>query len=291
MAQAEEQCFTPIPLSACTSRESEMRADKKDPVALRIEGTIRITKTAALPHADTSTELHVRACMQRRALAMQLASVATFSVLDSWITKLFAHMMKPTLTNMKPPSLHQLLDADKTLWMLVAQNTRGEMLTAGPVLPIDHAIKTRQDCPDVSFCLLPQRGGSSKRRLSPDSDSGDEPEGGKRKKKKKKGGKAKEDKKTDPPPGPPGPRLPKLDLPKGARTKDEDKKPLCFGYSRGTCPHQDKEKCSRGHHRCWWGRLCYDASRPPYTRTARRAGWIRAKANAFVASRLPKPRR
>ncbi|CAE7877928.1 unnamed protein product [Symbiodinium microadriaticum] len=289
--RAEEQCFTPIPLSACTSRESEMRADKKDPVALRIEGTIRITKTAALPHADTSTELHVRACMQRRALAMQLASVATFSVLDSWITKLFAHMMKPTLTNMKPPSLHQLLDADKTLWMLVAQNTRGEMLTAGPVLPIDHAIKTRQDCPDVSFCLLPQRGGSSKRRLSPDSDSGDEPEGGKRKKKKKKGGKAKEDKKTDPPPGPPGPRLPKLDLPKGARTKDEDKKPLCFGYSRGTCPHQDKEKCSRGHHRCWWGRLCYDASRPPYTRTARRAGWIRAKANAFVASRLPKPRR
>ncbi|OLP77373.1 hypothetical protein AK812_SmicGene42573 [Symbiodinium microadriaticum] len=37
---------------------------------------------------------------------------------------------------------------------------------------------------------------------------------------------------------------------------------------KGTCPHQDKEKCSRGNHR-----------------------WIRAKANAFVASRLPKPRR
>ena len=43
-----------------------------------------------------------------------------------------------------------------------------------------------------------------------------------------------------------------VDLPKGARTKDEDKKPLCFGYSRGTCPHQDKEKCSRGNHRCWF---------------------------------------
>lgn len=252
VTQAEEQCLTPIPLSACTSRESEMRADKKDPVALRIEGTIRVTKTAALPHADTSTELHVRACMQRRALAMQMAGVATFSVLDSWITKLFAHMMKPTLTNMKPPNLHQLLDADKTLWMLVAQNTRGEMLTAGPVLPIDHAVKTLQDCPDVSFCLLPQQGGSSKRRLSPESDSGDEAEGGKRKKKKKKGGKDKGGKKTHPPPGPPGPRLPKLDLPKGARTKDDDKKPLCFGYSRGTCPHQDKDRCSRGHHRCWF---------------------------------------
>ena len=112
---------------------------------------------------------------------MQMAGVATFSVLDSWITKLFAHVMKPSLTNMKPPNLHQLLDADKTLWRLVAQNTRGEMLTAGP-------LKTLQDCPDVSFCLLPQQGGSSKRRLSPESDSGDEAEGGKRKKKKKKGG-------------------------------------------------------------------------------------------------------
>ncbi|CAE7766535.1 unnamed protein product [Symbiodinium sp. CCMP2592] len=84
-----------------------------------------------------------------------------------------------------------VLAADKTLWMLVAQNTRGEMLTAGPVLPIDHAVKTPQDCPDVSCCLLPQTGGRLKRRLSPDSDSGDEAED-------------KGDKTTDPPPGPPG---------------------------------------------------------------------------------------
>ena len=56
--------------------------------------------------------------------------------------------------------------------------------------------------------------------------------------------------KEDPPPtpAPPGQQRPnRLDLPKGARTRDDEKKPLCFGYSRGTCPHQDKEKCSRGH--------------------------------------------
>ena len=76
---------------------------------------------------------------------MQMAGVATFSVLDSWITKLFAHVMKPSLTNMKPPNLHQLLDADKTLWRLVAQNTRGEMLTAGPLKPF----KIAQMCPSA----------------------------------------------------------------------------------------------------------------------------------------------
>ena len=258
VAQAEEQCFTPIPLSACTARESEMRAEKKDPVALRIEGTIRVTKAAALPQADTSAELHVRACMQRRALAMQMAGVASFSVMDSWFTKLFAHMMKPTLSGMKPPNLHQLIDADKTLWMLVAQHTRGETLTAGTVLPIDRAVKTFQDAPDVSFCLLPRLGGGgSKRKASSCSASGDEAEGNRQRKKKRKGKKVKKEdpKKEDPPPppAPPGQQRPnRLDLPKQARTRDDEKKPLCFGYSTGTCPHQDKEKCSRGHHRCWF---------------------------------------
>ena len=75
---------------------------------------------------------------------------------------------------------------------------------------------------------------------------------GSERRRRKRGGKDKGEKKTDPPPGPPGPRLPKLDLFKGARTKDDDKKPLCFGYSTGTCPHQDKDRCSQGHHRCWF---------------------------------------
>ena len=37
VAQAEEQCFAPVALSLCTSRETEMRAEKKDPVAMNIE--------------------------------------------------------------------------------------------------------------------------------------------------------------------------------------------------------------------------------------------------------------
>ena len=95
---AEEQCFSPIPLSACTSRESEMRADKKDPVALKIEGTIRVTKTVSPPSAEQGAELHVRACVQKRVLAMQMSGIATFKILDAWTTKLFAHMMKPALS-------------------------------------------------------------------------------------------------------------------------------------------------------------------------------------------------
>ena len=90
-----------------------MRADKKDPVALKIEGTIRVTKTVSAPSAEQGTELHVRACMQRRALATQMSGIATFKVLDAWATKLFAHMMKPALSSMKPPGLQQLVDADK----------------------------------------------------------------------------------------------------------------------------------------------------------------------------------
>ena len=43
VAQAEEQCFTPIPLSACTARESEMRVQRRRtpwPFALRVPSVL-----------------------------------------------------------------------------------------------------------------------------------------------------------------------------------------------------------------------------------------------------------
>lgn len=248
VAQAEEQCFAPVSLSLCTSRETEMRAEKKDPVAMSIEGMLKITKSSPGPSAETGSELHVRSCMIRRALAMHMAGISSFTEVDRWVSKLFGFMLKPALNNHRPPSLQQLIEADKTVWMLVAQRTRGEVLTSGSPLPVDAALASVQDSPEVAFCLLPRPGGGGKgkkKRVGRDSSSESHADPKKPKKKKKKV-------KEDPKKPTKDPEKPKIDIPAGANMKGPDGKPNCFAYSRGNCKCQDKDKCGRGMHRCWF---------------------------------------
>ena len=85
--------------------------------------------------------------MQRRALAMQMSGIATFKV-----PRCVDHQAFRTHDEASLPRLQQLVDADKTLWMLVGQEVRGENLVAGSPLPIDHAISLLQDSP--SACCL-----------------------------------------------------------------------------------------------------------------------------------------
>ena len=96
---AEEQCLGPLELSKCTSREAEMRSEKRDPETFRLEKlNIKVTKPQVALLAETSTDLHVRTCMQRRALAFHMAGIATFVVLDWIISRFFGHMMRSDLS-------------------------------------------------------------------------------------------------------------------------------------------------------------------------------------------------
>ena len=74
--------------------------------------------------------------MQRRALAFQLANIATFTVLDAFISKLFALTRKP-IAGYKAVTLSQVIAADQALWQLVAQEIRGQVMTSGDPKPID----------------------------------------------------------------------------------------------------------------------------------------------------------
>ena len=50
------------------------------------------------------------------------------------------------------------MEADKTLWVLVAQRTRGQVLTSGSPLPVDSAVEALLDSPEVTYCLMPRIG-------------------------------------------------------------------------------------------------------------------------------------
>ena len=64
---------------------------KKEPALdFASDGSIRLSKKHPEAAADTTEELRVRLCMQRRALAFQIANIGTFVTLDVFIAKLFS---------------------------------------------------------------------------------------------------------------------------------------------------------------------------------------------------------
>ena len=126
VAFAEEQCLGPLELSRCTSREAEMRSEKRDAETFRLEKiNIKVTKPRPMLSAETSTDLHVRTCMQRRALAFHMAgmlfsrhlfprwgillqiytaqkSLQALSVLRSWLWRTSIHAGRPLWWPSKP---------------------------------------------------------------------------------------------------------------------------------------------------------------------------------------------
>ena len=258
VAFAEEQCLGPLELSRCTSREAEMRSEKRDAETFRLEKiNIKVTKPRPMLSAETSTDLHVRTCMQRRAPAFHMAGIATFVVLDRVISRFFGHMLRPVYPGQAQVTLNQVVDADRTLWVLVAQETRGKVLTSGNPLPIDAAVDAFKDAPDVAFALMPRNKGSAPPPPKPtgETDGNDVVSRAKRRRLAK-AAKLKQLKDafsgtSSQPSGANKGTGKGIDIPPGPKTRDGQGRPICFRYNRKACD-QSKEKCQHGYHVCWF---------------------------------------
>ena len=239
VAMAEEQSVYYVELSLCTSRETEVNMLKKEPaLEFTSDGSIRLSKKHPEASADTTGELRVRLCMQRRALAFQIANIASFVTLDAFIAKLFALLTKRPIAGYRSISLSQLVAADQALWQKVAQETRGAILTSGDPKPVDKAVQEIMDSPEVTYHLLPMRDGP--KPGDPDKPP-KPPKQPKPPKNPKRGSQGEVDKQ---------PKIAKVDIPSDCATKDDANQNICFAFNRKSCPVRG-HKCRRGVHVCW----------------------------------------
>ena len=129
---------------------------KKEPaLEFTSDGSISLSKKHPEASADTTGELRVRLRMQRGALAFQIANIALFVTLDTFISKLFALLTKKPTAGYRNISLSQIVAADQALWQKVAQETRGLILTSGDPKPVDKAVLDFMDSAEVTYHLLP----------------------------------------------------------------------------------------------------------------------------------------
>lgn len=239
----ETGILTYVKPEQCCSRALEVNAIKKDPtVSMDASGMLKIGNKQNEPNCEANTELKLRAAWQRRSLAMDLAGLATFETIESWVQFLFQQLIKEQPKGFSKVSLQQLLESDKQLFIQASHQTMGKLQSIPPQpKPLDAVIDSLKTSSEVLQYLVPLPGNRSHYPPTPTTPRP-----------------PKTAKTSHPTPKAGGKNSTssgsaKLSLPDGCVSHDDQNRPLCFGFQTGKCkwkgPHG--KRCARGFHNCY----------------------------------------
>eukprot|EP00435_Cladocopium_sp_Y103_P066370 s704_g28.t1 len=223
----------------CCSRAQEVSLIKKDPtVSTDASGMLKLGAKTAEPHCEANTELKLRQAWQRRNLAMHLAGLISFDVIEGWVQYLFSQLLKDQPRGFNKVSLQQILDCDRHLFTLASHRTMGSLQKApGQPRPLDDTFELLRDSNEVLQYLMPLPAARTHEAPAP---SGSRPEKVQKVDKSPAKGGAKGGGKTG--------GASKVQLPEGCTSHDEDGKPLCFAYQNGKCKFRGPagKRCAAG---------------------------------------------
>ncbi|CAE7710283.1 F25B4.6 [Symbiodinium sp. CCMP2592] len=255
--------LTYLPPHKCPSRALEISSDKpSQQVTLDAQGGLKISKKHSDLECDVRGELRLREAFTRRALAFDQIGLMSFAAQEAWHTYLFDSVTRDPPPGHKFTSIAQALNADRELWQILAQESRGSIKVIGGVKPpLDVFIERLQTHTRVNVCLanLPQATGGGK---GDKGDRGGKADGKGDREGKGRGGRGKgrgdkggqkckwDDAQVDPK------RAEILQLLKEMPKDCVSRMPktrqfLCVLFQHGKCPDQSKARCDRGLHNCW----------------------------------------
>ena len=226
--------------AAFQQRATQIEIPIQEVDALELAGT----DTYELVQCSLTGDLKSRTAMQRRALVYDMAGGASFLVMEKWANLLFEHIQKEPPHGYRYVTHHQLMRADKALWLRIAQETRAQIQGDGLKKPVDDAIEKWSLHPGVQYHIMPMpratqssstpraqqntTAGTGKPVIK-DNDIGTTKSKGKRKQKGK------------------------INVPENSEIKfGENQRPICMKYNIGTCTGNVKpgKRCQYGFHVC-----------------------------------------
>eukprot|EP00435_Cladocopium_sp_Y103_P055383 s1537_g18.t1 len=244
--QYEDNNIRYLDLSTCTSREQEVLAEKSSPsLTFDSSGNIKVGKKQELAQISFSGDLKLRSAMQRRALAYDMAGVASFLVLEKWANLLFERLQQEPPGGHKYVTHDQILRADKALWLKVAEETRAKVQSNGTDKVVDEAIEKWSLHAEVQYHMMPlpfatsntakPSGAQPTTTTKPVVKDNDLKQGSKGKGKGKSG-------------------KGKIVVPENCEIKyGDNQRPICMKYNIGICRGNVKpgKRCQYGYHVCW----------------------------------------
>lgn len=133
---------------------TRMHGNKRDQtLTFDASGTIKLRRLSKSEPCSTATEIQVRYCLIRRALAMEQANLLDFKLMESRSEKMMQARLEDAPPNYQKATMKQLETADRKLFLLISEKAR-----QGKGHPIDDI-----ECAESSevLSLLQPRPGAS----------------------------------------------------------------------------------------------------------------------------------
>lgn len=255
----ETGVVTYIPWEKCAKRDAETSGAKVEKVwKPDSEGRIKESSTATPPKANAGSDLMLRYALQRRGLALEIASVCEYHTHELWVQVLLDALLLTPPPGYAKVSMNQLRTADEKIWQILARECRaGLRWGSGQAPPFDTALKKAIFDPEVRLLLLPLPSApqapqtTSRPQLPGDGLSRNQ----RKKLHKRERAQQKGDGKGQQPPAKhqkgEGKGKSNFELMAGKARSTTAGEPICFNFNIRGCPNaQPGGKCPRGWHVC-----------------------------------------
>ena len=145
-----------------TTRASEV-SKEKPPREVVLDHTMLTVKDAERKDkCAIQTDLQLSQALTRRALACDLMKACTFRTMERWHRFLLDQMQQTAPPHFKPPSMEQVLRADRAAWVRMAEQVPSLKRAADGSLPLDKALDDLRVDPTVVFNLMPLPGAGNR---------------------------------------------------------------------------------------------------------------------------------
>ena len=240
--QLEDGCVSWLPWNTLSSRAHESASVKQAyQLTFDASGNVKASKKEDDAVISLTGDIRVRQALTRRALAYDLAHLVDFTDLESWSEHLFACMLRTPPPGFQHTSMSQVQEADKKLWQLVSERTRGAVAQrADGTKPVGQAIKALLDSVEVRCLLQPLPKQPAQSVRDPPKVLKDKlKDRNKDKDLKQKGGHKGDGKGFD-------------TLPPDCVSHTPEGKVLCRNWNKNKCTFaKGGKRCKYGHHLCW----------------------------------------
>ena len=146
-----------LPPHKFVARKAEVGLDKpKKELTIESNTTVTVKDKQHDISCDTSSDLLLQEALTRRALALDLVGVATYSVVNTYNRFLMDQLKTDPPVGCSKVSIQQVLRADKEAFLRMAEKlTNGIKRRADGTNPMDTQFQELQSDPKVVFHLLP----------------------------------------------------------------------------------------------------------------------------------------
>ena len=139
------------------TRAAEVSREKPGKELILDQNKISVKDRSDKGKCAIQDTLSLHQAFQRRALACDLMSACSYEVLNEWHAFMLERLQQQPPPGCSRPSIEQVLRADRTAWVRLAEKVHSLKRTASGALPLDAAIADLNRDPTVLFHLLPTR--------------------------------------------------------------------------------------------------------------------------------------